>query len=80
MNMTRINYAVFIHGWESIYGLSSQLFSKSDRLIKIRRPTGSHIHHKSGSIKKWREIDILLLHTTNSKYGLSIRAISYDLG
>jgi len=34
--------------------------------------------------KKWREIDTLLglLHTTNRKYhhGLSIRAISNDLG
>jgi len=31
--------------------------------------------------KKWRETDTLLLHTTIRKYhGLSIRAISNDLG
>jgi len=29
--------------------------------------------------KKWCEIDTLLLHATNRKYGLSIRAISSDL-
>jgi len=44
-------------------------FSKNERLFKVRRPTGSHIglHRKSGSIKKWREIDTLLLETTNRK-------------
>jgi len=29
--------------------------------------------------KKWRKIDTLLLHTTNRKYILSIRAVSSDL-
>jgi len=32
-----------------------------------------------GLSKKWREIDTLLLHTTN-RYGLSIRAISNEFG
>jgi len=30
-------------------------------------------------LKKWRKIDTLLLHTTNRKYILSIRAVSSDL-
>ena len=52
MNMTRIDYTVCIRGWESIYGLSSQLFSKNDRLFKVRHHTGGHIHPKSGSVKE----------------------------
>jgi len=47
--MTRINYTLFIHGWESIYGLYSQLFSKNERLFEV---TGSHVHRKSGRIKE----------------------------
>ena len=40
----------------------------------VRRPTGSHVHRKSGSINemaKWREIDTLLLYTTNRKYRIA---------
>jgi len=44
------------------------MFAKNDRLFKGRRPTGSHVHRESGSTKKWHEIDIWLLHTTNRKY------------
>ena len=28
------------------------VFSKNDRLFEVRRPTGSHVHPKSGSIKE----------------------------
>jgi len=44
----------------------------------LRRPTGSHIHPNSGIVsKKWREIDTLLLHTTNRKYkNLSYRRVT----
>jgi len=52
MSMTRIDYAVCIHGWESIYSLHLQLFYKNEILFKVRRPTDSHVHRKSGSIKE----------------------------
>ena len=35
-----------------VSGLQSQLFSKNERLFKVRRPTGSHAHRKCGSIKE----------------------------
>ena len=67
--MTRDNYAVCTDGWESIYGLLSQLFSKNERLFKVRPPTGSHVHRKSGSIKEMAQgRQTLLLHTTNRRY------------
>jgi len=50
--MTRINYVVSIHEWESICGLQSQLFSENERLFKVRPPTGSHVDRKSGSVKE----------------------------
>jgi len=42
-------------------------FFKNERLFRVRRLTGSHLNRKSGSIKKCREIDTLLLHSTNRK-------------
>ena len=79
MNMTRITYDMCIHAWESIYGLQSQLFSKNDRLFEVRCPTASHVHRKSGRIKKWREIDTLLLHTTNRKYHMAYLFVPFPV-
>jgi len=59
--MTRDNYAVCTDGWESIYGLLSQLFSKNERLFKVRPPTGSHVPVKVVVSQT------LLLHTTNRR-------------
>jgi len=67
MNMTRITYAVCIHGWESIYDLLSQLFFKNDRLFEVRRLQAVTYIIKVVVSKKWREIDTLLLHTSNGK-------------
>jgi len=71
MNMTRITYAVCIHGWESIYGLQSQPFSKMtdfSRLVALQAVT---YILKVVVSKKWREIDTLLLHTTYRKYHMA---------
>jgi len=43
-------------------------FFKNKRLFKDKCPTGSYVNRKRGSINKWREIDTLLLHTTNRNY------------
>jgi len=52
MNMTRINYAVCTT-WvgKYLWSLIATVF-QNDRLFKVRRPTGSHVHRKSGSIKE----------------------------
>jgi len=47
MNMTRINYVVCIHGWESICFPRMKDFSRLRNLQAC-----SHVHRKSGSIKE----------------------------
>ena len=60
MNMTRIDYAV--DGKVSMV-FNRNCFPKNDRLFKVRRPTGSHIHPKSGSIKEMaRDRHIVTTH------------------
>jgi len=49
--MTRINYAGCIRGWKSMV-FNRDCFFKTERLFNVGRPTDSHIHHKSGSIKE----------------------------
>jgi len=82
--MTRINYAVCIRGWESICRLQSQLFSKMTDFSRLDAIQAVTYTVKVVVSKKWHDLDTLLglLHTTNRKYhhGLSIRAISNDLG
>jgi len=47
------------------------------RLSKVRRPTGSHVHRKVS--KKWCEIDMLLLHTTNRTYHMAYLFIPFPM-
>jgi len=54
-------------------------FPKNERRFKVRSPTGSHVHHKTGSMKKWREIDTLLLHTTNRKYHMAYQFVPFPM-
>jgi len=44
---------------------------QNDSLFKVRHLTGSHVHRKVVVQKKWREIDTLLLHSTNKKYHIA---------
>ena len=79
MNVTRIDYSVCIHGWESIYVFSRNCFPKMT-LFKVMDPTGSLIHPKSGSIRQeWHEIDTLLLHTTNRKYHMAYLFVPFSM-
>ena len=54
-------------------------FPKNERCFKVRPPTGSHVHPETGSMKKWREIDTLLLHTTNRKYHLAYQFMPFSM-
>jgi len=65
MNVTRINYAVCIHGWESIYRLSSQLFSKMNDFSRLGALHAVTYIVKVAVVKKRCNIDTLFLHTTN---------------
>jgi len=39
----------------------------------------SHVHRKSGSIKKWCKTDTLLLHTTNRKRHMAYLFVSFSM-
>ena len=43
-------------------------FPKVKEFSRVGTLQASHAHRKSGSVKKWREIDTLVLQTTNRKY------------
>ena len=60
-----------------IFSLLSQLFSENERLFKVMPPPleGSHLHCKVIVSKKWRRIDMLLLHTTNREYHMAYRFV-----
>jgi len=51
-------------------------FPKNERRFKV---TGTHVHRKSGSMKKWREIDTLLLYTTNRKYHMAYQFVPFPM-
>jgi len=54
-----------------MWSLIAAVFQKW-HLFKVRRPTGSHTHTVKVVVsKKWREIDTLLLQTTNRKYHMA---------
>jgi len=74
--MTRINYAVCTHGWESVLWFLIATVFQNDRLFNVRRPTGSH---KVVVSKKWREIDTLLQHTTNRKYHMAYLFVPFPM-
>jgi len=49
MTMTRSNYAMCTCMRKYLWSLiATVFFSKNDRLFKVRHPTGSHVHRKSG--------------------------------
>ena len=52
-------------------------FPQNDRLFKVRRHTGSHVHAVVS--KKWREIDTLLLHTINRKYHMAYLFVPFPM-
>jgi len=39
----------------------------------------SHVHRKSGSMKKWCKIDTLILHTTNRKHHMAYVFVSFPM-
>jgi len=69
--MTRINYAVCIHGWERKWSLISQLFAKMTAFSRLGILQAVTYTVKVVVQKKWREIDTLLLHSTNEKYHIA---------
>ena len=52
MNMTRIKYVVCIHSGNLVMAFTRNCVPKNERLFKVGRLTGSHVHRKSGSIKE----------------------------
>ena len=62
MNMTRINYAVCIHGWVSICVVNRNCFPKMTDFSRLGALTGSQVYRKSGSMKEMvqdRHVSIL---------------------
>jgi len=55
-----------------------QLFSKNERLFKVR-PLAVTYTVKVVVSKKWCEIDTLLLHTTNRKYHMAYRFVPFQV-
>ena len=51
-----------------VYVVFNRKFSKSGKLFEVRPLIGIHVHRKVIVSKKWRQIDTLLLHTTNRNY------------
>ena len=55
-------------------------FPKMTDFATFRRPTGSHIYILKVVVsKKWREIDTLLLHTTNRKYHMAYLFVPFPV-
>jgi len=54
-------------------------FPKNERRFNVRPPTGSHVHRKTGNMKKWREIGTLLLHTTNRNYYRAYQFVPFPM-
>jgi len=44
-----------------------QLFPKNKRLFKVRRPRGSHVHSKSGSIKDIVQDSVMDMSSGNGR-------------
>ena len=77
INVTCINYAVCIHGWKVSVVFNRNYFSKLkdfSRLGALRQVTYTG---KVVVSKKWREIDTLLLHTTNRNYHIAYRFVPF---
>jgi len=36
-------------------------FPKNQRRFKVRSPTGSHVHHKTGSMKKMTQVFVVMI-------------------
>jgi len=69
--MIRINYAMCIHGWESKWSLISQLFANITAFSRLGILQAVTYTVKVVVQNKWREIDTLLLHSTNRKYHIA---------
>ena len=61
-----------------LWSLIATVF-QNDILFEVRRPTGSHIHPKSGSIKEMARDSTLLLHTTNRKYHMAYLFVPFPV-
>ena len=77
MNMTRINYAVCIHEWESIYGFNRNCFPKMKDFSRLGLLQALTYTVKVVVSEKWCKTDTL--YPPQVPFGLSIRAISNDL-
>jgi len=69
--MTRINYAVCIHGWKVSMVFSRNCFPKVTDFSRLGALQAVTYTLNVVVSKKWREIDTLLLHTTNRKYRMA---------
>jgi len=67
--MTRINYAVCIHGWKVSMVFNRNCFPKVTDFSRLGALQAVTYTLKVVVSKKWREIDTL--HTTNRKYRMA---------
>jgi len=75
-NMTRINYTLFIHGWKVSMVFTRNCFPKMKDFSRLQAVMYTV---KVVVSKKWREIDTLLLHTTNRKYHMAYLVVPFSM-
>jgi len=76
MNMTRINFVVYVNGKVYVVFNRNCLLKVKDfsRLGPLQA-----IMHTVVVSKKWREIDTLLLHSTNRKYHMTYLFVPFPM-
>jgi len=79
MNMTRINYVVYIRGWEISMVFNRNCFRKMTDFSRLGALQAVTYTVKVVVSNKWREMDTLLLHTTNRKYRVAYLFVPFPV-